>query len=433
MNRKIIRNARIITMNERLDILPGGSVLIENGRISAVAAGELEVADAEVTDAEGMFLLPGLVNTHTHLPMSMLRGFADDLPLHEWLVEHIFPAEARLVTPENVRIATRLAFIEMIKSGTTCFNDMYFFEDCIAEEARKAGIRGVMGESVIDFATASFRTVDEGLDRCEALIRKWQGDPLIHPSVCVHAPYTCSPETLMRAKGLADRYGRLLQIHLAETRKEVEDITARTGLPPAEYLSSIGLLDRNVIAAHCVWLNPKEIGLLAQSGTSIAHCPKSNLKLASGIADTDTYLKAGINVALGTDGAASNNSLDMVEEMRFAALLAKVVRYDPEAVKARTALQMATINGAKALGIGDLTGSVETGKRADLILVHADASNMLPVYDEYSAVVYAMNSKNVRSSMVEGEWIMRNRTLCHVDKENTLEEVKRLSARIRKM
>ena len=411
MNKKIIRNARIITMNERLDILPNGNILIENGKISAITTQSLEDTDAEITDAEGMFLLPGLINTHTHLPMTMLRGFADDLPLHEWLTGHIFPAEARLVTPENVRIATRLAFIEMIKSGTTCFNDMYFFEDIIAEEAKNAGIRGVMGESMIDFATASFQTVDEGLARCEALIRKWQGDSIIHPSVCVHAPYTCSQATLQQSKQLADRY-------------EGEDSTARTGMPPAEYLHSIGLLDRNVIAAHCVWLNPKEIELLARTGTSIGHCPKSNLKLASGVADIDTYLKAGITVALGTDGTASNNTLDLVEEMRFAALLAKVVHYNPEAVKAQTALRMATINGAKALGLDTITGSIEIGKRADLILIHADASNMLPVYDEYSAIVYAMNSKNVRSSMVNGDWIMRNRIVCHVDKENTLEAIK---------
>ena len=217
------------------------------------------------------------------------------------------------------------------------------------------------------------------------------------------------------------------------TRQEVEDITARTGMPPAEYLHSIGLLDRNVIAAHCVWLNPKEIELLARTGTSIGHCPKSNLKLASGVADIDTYLKAGITVALGTDGTASNNTLDLVEEMRFAALLAKVVHYNPEAVKAQTALRMATINGAKALGLDTITGSIEIGKRADLILIHADASNMLPVYDEYSAIVYAMNSKNVRSSMVNGDWIMRNRIVCHVDKENTLEAIKQLSGQIRKM
>lgn len=428
MTSKIIRNARILTLNAGMDIIPNGSILIENGRIKLIRQGEIEAPDAVITDARGMFVMPGFINTHTHVPMTMLRGYADDLPLHEWLTGHIFPAEARLVTAGNVRFATRLAFIEMIKSGTTCFNDMYFFEDIIAEEAKKAGIRGVTGESLIDFPTPDFRNVSEGLALCEALIRKWQGDPIIHPSVCVHAPYTCSRETLQKTKQLADKYNTLLQIHVAETRKEVADITAQTGMPPAEYLHSIGLLDHNVIAAHCVWLNPKEIGLLAATGTSIGHCPKSNLKLASGIADTDTYMKAGITVGIGTDGTASNNSLDMVEEMRFAALLPKVVHYSPEAVNARTALRMATINGAKALGLENITGSLEPGKSADLILVHADSSNMIPVYDEYSAIVYAMNSKNVRSSMVNGEWIMKDRTVLHIDKEETMEQMKKLTS-----
>jgi len=427
MAKKIIRNAHIITMNARQEIIPGGSLLIENGKITALGKEDFQDENAEITDAGGMFVMPGFINTHTHVPMTMLRGYADDQPLHRWLTEYIFPAEARLVTPDHVRTATRLAFIEMIKSGTTCFNDMYFFEDIIAEEARKAGIRGVMGESLIDFPTASFRTVEEGLRLQEELINTWQGDPIIHPSVCVHAPYTCSMETLQKGKKLADRYGTLLQIHLAETRKEVEDITAQTGMPPAKYLYSIGLLDRNVIAAHCVWLNRSEIELLAQTGTSIAHCPKSNLKLASGIADTETYRQAGITVSIGTDGTASNNTLDMVEEMRFAALLPKVVHDNPEATDARTALQMATIGGAKALGLENLTGSLEPGKSADLIFVHADSSNMLPVYDEYSAIVYAMNSKNIRFSMVNGEWIMRNREICHIDKNETLEEIKKIS------
>lgn len=426
MSTKIIQNAHIITMDANLNIIPHGSMLIENGIIKNISSAPLTIPGAETTDAEGMFVMPGFINTHTHVPMTMLRGYADDLTLQVWLTKHIFPAEARLVNPENVRIATRLAFIEMIKSGTTCFNDMYFFEDVIAEEAKKAGIRAVVGESLIDFPTPSFQSVDEGLDRCEALIRQWQGDPIIHPSVCAHAPYTCSRETLQKTKQLADKYGTLFQIHVSETRKEVEDIQTKYGMRSAEYLHSIGLLGQNVIAAHCVWLDQHEIELMAYSGTSIGHCPKSNLKLASGIADIDTYTKAGITVGIGTDGTASNNTLDMVEEMRFAALLAKVINYNPEAVNARTALQMATINGAKALGLDKITGSLEIGKSADLIMVHADASNMIPVYDEYSAIVYAMNCKNVRSSMVNGEWIMRNRTLCHLDKEETLETIKAL-------
>lgn len=426
---KLIYNARILTLNDKMEVIENGYIRIENGKITDIGAMENNTREPSLyaQDMEGMWVMPGFVNTHTHVPMTLLRGYADDLPLHEWLTQHIFPAEARLITPENVRIATRLAFIEMIKSGTICFNDMYFFENIIAEEAKKAGIRGVMGESLIDFPTASFNSVEEGLALSENLLRRWQGDPLIRPSVCVHAPYTCSKETLQKAKALADRYAAPLQIHVAETRKEVEDISARTGMRPVEYLHSIGLLDKRVIAAHCVWLNPEEITLMARSGASVAHCPKSNLKLASGIADTDTYIKAGITVGIGTDGTASNNTLDMVEEMRFAALLPKVVHYDPEAVNARTALRMATIEGARALGLENVTGSLEVGKSADLIVIHADSTNMTPVYDEYSALVYAMNSKNIRSSMVAGEWIMRDRNVLHIDKEKVLQEIREIT------
>ena len=427
MSNTIIFNARILTMNEEMEIIKNGSILIEKNCIKEIRPGKIEMPDAEYFDAEGMIVMPGFVNTHTHVPMTMLRGYADDLPLHTWLNDHIFPAEARMVTPENVVMATRLAFIEMIKSGTTCFNDMYFFEDIIAAEARKAGIRAVIGESLIDFPTPSFRTLDEGIARCESLVQQWYGHELIHPTVCAHSPYTCSKQTLRKAKDITEKYNIPLHIHVAETRQEVEDITTRTGLSPAAYLYSIGLLDRNVIAAHSVWLNPNDIELYARTGTSIAHCPKSNLKLASGIADTDAYLKAGINVGIGTDGTASNNTLDMVEETRFAALLPKGVHYNPEAVSAKTALRMSTINGTKALGLNHLTGSLEPGKRADLIVVHADASNMIPMYDEYSAIVYAANSKNIRSSMVNGKWIMLNREVMNIDKEETMNAMRRIS------
>lgn len=423
----IIHNACILPMNEKMEVIQNGSILVEGEKIKEIRSSKIEFPDAEYFDAQGMIVMPGFINTHTHVPMTMLRGFADDLPLHTWLTEYIFPAEARMVNPENVAFASRLAFIEMIKSGTTCFNDMYYFEDTIATEAKKAGLRAVLGEALIDFPTSSFRTVNEGLARCEELIQQWRGDSIIHPAVCAHAPYTCSKETLQKAKGLADKYNTLLQIHVAETRKEVEDMIARTGMPPAEYLHSIGLLDKNVIAAHAVWLNPKEIELFARTRTSVGHCPKSNLKLASGIAHTDAYLKAGINVSIGTDGTASNNTLDMVEEMRFAALLAKGVYDNPEAINARTALRMATINGANALGLGHLTGSLEVGKRADLILIHANASNMIPMYDEYSAIVYALNSKNIRSSMVNGKWIMLNREVLNIDKEETMDVVKQMA------
>lgn len=430
MTNTVIFNACIITMNERMEVIRNGSILVSGECISEIRDGKMECPGATYFDAGGMIVMPGLINTHTHLPMTMLRGFADDLPLHEWLNDHIFPAEARAVTPDNVRVATRLAFIEMLKSGTTCFNDMYFFEDIIAEEARKAGMRGVVGESLIDFPTPSFKSVAEGAARCEELIRQWQGDALVHPGVCAHSPYTCSKETLQTAKQLADKHDVRLHIHVAETRKEVEDVLKSTGQTPAGYLHDIGLLDQNVTAAHAVWLNRQDTELFARAGTSIAHCPKSNLKLGSGVADIAHYMKNGINVSIGTDGAASNNTLDMIEEMRFAALLPKGTRQNAELVNARAALRMATINGAKALGIDHLTGSLEIGKRADLIVLHADASNMIPVYDEFSAIVYAANGKNVRSAMINGKWIMRDRELLTIDKTETMEAVKRIAQNI---
>ena len=253
----IIFNAYIITMNERMELIKNGSIRIEDNQIKEIGEGKIQIPDAEYFDAEGMIVMPGFINTHTHVPMTMLRGYADDLPLHTWLNEHIFPAEARMVTPENVAVASRFAFIEMIKSGTTCFNDMYFFEDIIASEAKKAGIRAVVGESLIDFPTPSFHSVDEGIARGESLAQQWYGDSLIHPAICAHSPYTCSKETLQKAKVLSEKYNIPLHIHVAETRKEVEDLTAQTGMAPAEYLYSIGLLDKNVVAAHSVWLNPK--------------------------------------------------------------------------------------------------------------------------------------------------------------------------------
>ena len=430
MANRIVYNACIVTMNEKMEIIRNGSIQIKDSQIKNICSEKIEDPDAEYIDACGMIVMPGFVNIHTHVPMTLLRGYADDLPLHTWLNEHIFPAEAKFITPENVAIASRFAFIEMIKSGTTCFNDMYFFENIIASEAQKAGIRAVVGESLIDFPTPSFKTLDEGIKRLHSFIEKKEKEPLVHPSVCAHAPYTCSKITLQKTKEIADAYQVPFHIHVAETRKEVEDIQAQTGMTPAAYLHSIGILDKNVVAAHSVWLTPEDIALYAQTGTSVAHCPKSNLKLASGIANTEAYLKAGVNVGIGTDGTASNNNLDMVEEMRFAALLAKGSNYNPEAINARTALQMATINGAKALGLDRLIGSLEIGKQADLILIHAGASNMQPIYDEYSAIVYAMNSKNIRSVMVGGEWSMYNRTLCHIDKEETMAAMQRITATI---
>ena len=431
MSKEIIYNAHILTMNASLDIIPNGSILIEDGKIKCIAPYKQEDAEANYTDAKGMIVMPGFINSHTHIPMTMLRGYADDLPLQKWLTEYIFPAEAKYVTPENVRVATRLGMLEMIKSGTTCFNDMYFFEDVIGEEVKRAGMRVVLGEAILDFPTPSFKTVDDGLQITNELIQKWESDPTVHVAVAPHSLYTCSKETLKRTKEIADKHGALLHIHLSETRKEVENLIAQTNMKPVNYLNNIGLLDENLVAAHSVWLSDEEVELMAAQKAAISHCPKSNLKLASGIANSQKYVSAGLTVSIGTDGTASNNNLDMVEEARMASLLSKVENFNPEAMNARQTLKCATINGAKALKLDTVTGSLETGKDADLIMINVKNTNMTPVYDEYSAIIYAMNSHNICSSMVHGQWIMKDRNVLNIDEEEVLEQISLMAKEIK--
>lgn len=425
----VIGNAKLLCMDGDMRLIENGYVCVGGGKILEIGEGEVSAGHmnaGDYVDAGGMWLMPGFINTHTHLPMTLLRGYADDLPLHRWLSDHIFPAEALLIRPENIRPAVRLAVAEMVRSGTTCFNDMYYYADIIADEAAKLGMRGRLNESLIDYPTPSFRSVEKGLGLAEAFIQKWEGNDLIHPSVCVHAPYSSSKTTLLAAKRLADRYDVILHTHISETQKEVEEITVAKGMRPVEYLADMGLLDQHFIGAHAVWLNEKEQELLAKSGASIAHCPKSNLKLGSGIADIHTYTGAGINVSVATDGTASNNTLDMLEELRFAALLPKGIHWDAAAGDARSILKMATIQAAHALGLGDITGSLEVGKRADILLIDPTAPNMTPAYDPYSTLVYAAHSENIHSSMINGAWVMRDRKLLRIDVEETRREVTRI-------
>lgn len=431
MAQEVIFNAHIITMDAELNIFPHGSILIEDGVIKQISSGLINSESATYTDAKGMFVLPGLINTHCHIPMTLLKGYADDLPLQKWLLEYIFPAEAKYITAENVKVAARLGMIEMIKSGTTCFNDMYFFEDEIGEEAKRAGMRAVVGEAIMDFPTPSFKTVDEGLAISEYLQEKWADDSIIHPVFAPHAVYTCSTETLKKTKACADKYDSLVHIHLSETHKEVEDCFTQHGMSPVKYLNEIGVLGAGTIAAHCVWLSEDDIKIMAETQSSISHCPKSNLKLSSGIAQCYNYIQAGVNVSIATDGSASNNGLNMVEELRIASLLSKAASSNPEAMNARQTLRCATFNGAKALGLDKRIGSLEVGKDADLILIDTDNSTMTPVYDEYSAIVYAMNSSNVCSSMVHGQWIMKDRKVLHIDENETLDKINFIAHKIK--
>lgn len=422
-NIKTLYNATIITLNKQMEILENAYLRIENEKITALGIGTPASMENPI-NLKGKLIIPGFVNAHTHMPMTLYRGIADDLPLKEWLEEHIWPAEAKLTYENNVRTGARLGLAEMIKTGTTTFCDMYFFADAIAEETDKAGVRSVMGEGILEFSTNSFDGAPSAMKKAEDFIQKWQGHELIVPATIFHATYTCSKETLKKVKELAEKHNTPLTTHISETQEEVDNVTQEQGLNPAQYLNSLGLLNDKMTGAHCVWLNDDDQELFAKNGTSVAHCPSSNLKLGSGIAPIPTYLEKGINVALGTDGTASNNNLDMVEEMRLAALIHKGNNLNATVINAQTALKMATINGAKALGLEDKIGSIEVGKLADLQVIDTNNSFMTPIYDYYSAIVYSMNSHCIDSVFINGKAVMVDRKLQTIDEQKAIDELK---------
>ena len=430
----MVVNGLIVTMDRGWRVIEKGTLAIRNGSILAIGPGA-EMKDAysarQTINAEGKLVLPGLVNTHTHAAMTIFRGLSDDLPLDSWLTKHIWPAEAKFITAETVRTGTNLALAEMIRSGTTTFSDMYFFAGEVALAAKKAGVRAVVGEPVIDFPTPGSKTPAESLAITEKLALTWKNDPIITISVAPHAPYSCSTETLKLTKKLAEKLDLPLQIHVSETMKEVNDVKSRFGATPIEYLDSIGFFGGTVIAAHVVHPTLKEIRLLAEKKVSVAHNPESNMKLASGVSPVTEMLKAGVMVGLGTDGAASNNNLNMFEEMNSGAKLQKVSRLDPTAMNARETLAMATINGATVLGLGDKTGSLEKGKRADLIIIDLKQPHLTPLYNVYSQIVYAVNGSDPETVIIEGRIVMAEKKLLTLDETKILEEVTALSEKIR--
>jgi len=377
--------------------------------------------------------MPGLVNTHTHAAMTLFRGMADDLPLDTWLTKYIWPAEAKFITAASVRTGANLALAEMIRSGTTTFSDMYFFADELAQAAKKAGVRAVVAEAVLDFPTPDSKSPQESFAIIEKLADKWKNDPLITIAVGAHSPYTCSSETLKSSKKLADTLGLPLTIHVSETRQEVDDITIKYGVPPFEYLDALGFFGGTVIAAHAVHPTAREIQLMAERRVGVAHNPGSNMKLASGVAPVPEMLRAGIAVGLGTDGAASNNNLDMFKEMNAAALLQKVSRLDPTAMSARDTVKAATIGGAKVLGLGKRIGSLEKGKRADLIIVDLNRPHLVPLYNVYSLLVYAANGADVETVIIDGRIVMQNRKLLTLDEESIKQEARKLALKIREL
>ncbi len=368
----------------------------------------------KIIDAKGGLVLPGLVNGHTHAAMTLFRGLADDLPLMQWLENYIFPAE-RNMDAEFVYTGTLLALAEMILSGTTTFCDMYLFEEEVAKAAKKAGVRCLVGEVLYDFPSPNYGSVGNGLEYTESLIQKWRDDPIVSIAVEPHSLFTCSPELLMASNELALKHRVPLIIHVAETLNEVSEIKGKYGKTPIEHLDSLGLLGAHLIADHCVHLGPSDIKKMAEHGVKVVHNPESNMKLASGIAPVPELIKQGVTVGLGTDGCASNNNLDLFSEMDTAAKLHKVHAMDPTVVDAVTVLRMATIEGARALGLQDITGSLEIGKKADVIVIDTHKPHLTPMYNAVSHLVYAASGNDVTHSVINGKLVMEDRKLLTLD------------------
>jgi 5-methylthioadenosine/S-adenosylhomocysteine deaminase len=414
----LVLGGTIVTMDGTRRVIDDGGIAVTNGRIVAIgprAEIERSYTSRQRVNAQDKVLTPGLINGHTHVPMVLFRGLADDLDLQEWLTKYIFPAEAKNVTEEFVRVGARLGLAEMIRGGTTTYCDMYYFEDAIADETAKAGVRGVLGETVIDFPVADNKTYSEGLAYVERFVARWKGNDLIIPAIAPHAPYTVNEEHLRAARAFSDRTGVPIVIHIAETKREVDDMVKSKGASPVAYLDRIGFLNDHVIAAHMVWPQGSDIAILQRRGVGVVHNPQSNMKLAAGVAPVPRMLKEGVLLGLGTDGAASNNDLNMWEEMDTVAKLHKVFTGDPKVISAQQAFEFATIRGAQALHLEKEIGSLEVGKRADVLVINRDTLNQIPVYNIYSDLVYATKAADVETVIINGRLVMRDRHLLTLD------------------
>lgn len=434
----LLTNAIVLTMNEQLSIFEPGALAVRGDQILAVGL-QAELSEAysapEVVDCAGKVLMPGLVDAHTHVPMTLLRGLADDLRLDVWLLGYMMPVEREFVSPEFVRLGTSLACMELIRSGVTCFADMYYFEEDVARATAEAGLRAVCSQTVMKYPAPDAQSFEESLELARQFIQRWKGHPLIEPSVAPHAPYTCTAEILKATAALAVEFDVPLHTHLSETSVEVENSRNDHGMPVIPYVKKQNLFDAKVLAAHCVHVDDGEIKTLQHHKAGVAHNPSSNLKLASGIAPVMKMLDAGLNIGIGTDGPASNNDLDMFEEVRLTAFLAKGSSGDPTALPAATALTMATRLGAQALHLGRLTGSLEPGKRADLILLDVGVLHNAPRFRRdangiYAQIVYASKSTDVTDVMVNGKWLMRDQQLLTIDESQLLARADEYARRI---
>src|SRR5215467_9012061 len=431
----LLTNAHIVMMDDRFTVHAGGSIAVSGGAIVAVGQIAEQYSAVETVDCKNRVVMPGLINAHTHAPMTLLRGLADDLRLDVWLLGYMMPVERAFVRPDFVALGTTLACAEMIRSGTTCFADMYYFEEAVADATAKAGLRALCGQTVLKFPAPDATSFEDSLSRAREFITAWKGHRLITPSVAPHAPYTCTEEILRLCAELAHEFDVPLHTHLAETTTEVEQSRRDHGMPVIPWVRKNRLFDAHVLAAHCVHIDGGEMTTLRDAHAGVAHNPTSNLKLGSGIAPVAKMIEQGIPVGIGTDGAASNNDLDMFEEVRLAALLAKGVSNNPTALPAREALTMATRMGARALGLEAITGSLEPGKRADLVVVDLDQTHNAPRYGRdaaavYSQLVYAAKATDVVDVMCDGQWVMRDRRLLTIDEASVRAEAASVARRI---
>ncbi len=434
----LVKNGTIVTMDGERRVVEDGVVAVRGDAI--VFAGtqsdflhsfRKNVTANQTIDAKGKLVLPGFINGHTHAPMVLLRGLRDDVTLDEWLRKYIFPAEAKNVTEEFARWGARLAIAEQIRGGVTTFVDMYYFEDAIAEETKAAGMRAVLGETLIDFPAPDNKTNEAMLGYSEKFLKRWQGDALIHAAVAPHSIYTCSRKTLQDAAALARKYQAPILIHIAEMKKELDDSRAQNGTTPVQYLDKIGVLGPDVVGAHCIWVDETDRKILAQRKVGCVHNPSSNMMLASGVAPVPEMRSAGVAVGLGTDGpAGSNNDLNLMEEMDLAAKLQKITKMDPRALGAKSVVEMATIEGAKALHMEKEIGSLEAGKKADIILIGLDAPNAVPMFDVYSQLAYALKGSDVETVIIGGRVVMRDKKVLTVDEAAAIAKAREFKNKI---
>jgi 5-methylthioadenosine/S-adenosylhomocysteine deaminase len=429
----LVTGGQVITMDDQWTVIENGGVAIRQEMILDVGHQKKlldKYAPKEIIGSSDQVVFPGLINAHTHAATALFRGFADDRPLKQWLEGFVWPAEATFITPETVYWGTLLATCEMVRAGVVAFLDMYFYEEEVARAAKEIGIRAVLGEALFDSAGPNKLSFDQGLDYTRKLLQNFRNDPLISASVQPHGTYTVSVGNLMRAKALADEFGVVFALHASETAQEVNDVKGKTGFTPVMLLKSHELLDHKVALFHGVYLSDEEISVLAETKTSVVHCPEANLKLASGITRLPDLLKAGVPVGLGTDGPASNNDLDMWTEIQFATKLHRGVSHDPLAINARQALYIATRGSATTLGLGQSTGSLQPGKRADMILIDFNQPHLIPMYDVYSHLAYAVGRADVNTTIINGSLIMRNRQMLTVDENQVIAKVKKIGGKI---